>query len=658
MSGTSTAAEESKVMDDTPEQTARRVIHSLGLKSGQSILLCLFWMTKKQYRYFCLFPTVLFFDVTFGTNNERRPLARGCLLTPDGRIVPIFNIFLPSQSEWVFHWIFNKVLPDVLPPEILAKIHVVMTDQDRHCYEQVVAAARNGLLPNALHKLCAWHKVDRHFVNTGRALVRPSSKYDEKFLSTCTRWLYSFTNTIETKEEEDYHRSAFKIWLDSQTKVAKPLLQHARNYFTDKFEPYLHKLSFRHFKATPGGTMTVNSYAESDNSSLARDPMGPNAFMGIDRSMDAIANHCDRRISSLEGKAFHRLTSSYYYEPVDDEVWGYTEEQMSGAKKNLTDKLILKSADMMFAQWIEGKNCYGFSIFGRKTDEFVITVRRFYDPQQLAESDDPIPRYARTRKVTIKKENNSYVLRCSCGFFERTGGIPCRHMYCCWETEPKPSHCSIRHHQSYEAFYQHESHKDYTALCDSLLEQEPSGPAILTHSLQEDLCLAQLLPLDQALLYDDEESRQWMLEATRGIVVLNDTLCTKEKLQELRDKEDGWEKHGFGFHREEMGVDVTAEDYMPGPTTVIKNGYRAFTKLPTVSTMCNLITNGEDLMVVNECVKTAISLLLARHSRTMNHSSAALVSGPVVENSSGYKRQKPPGSPSRTKSRAKKNQHC
>ena len=46
-------------LGETPEMTDHRVIKNLGLKSGQSILLCLFWITKKQYRYFELFPTVL-----------------------------------------------------------------------------------------------------------------------------------------------------------------------------------------------------------------------------------------------------------------------------------------------------------------------------------------------------------------------------------------------------------------------------------------------------------------------------------------------------------------------------------------------------------------------------------------------------------------------
>jgi hypothetical protein len=223
-------------------------------------------------------------------------------------------------------------------------------------------------------------------------------------------------------------------------------------------------------------------------------------------------------------------------------------------------------------------------------------------------------------------------------------------MYCCWKTEPKPSHCSIRHHQSYEAFYHKAAHDEFTQICASLLGRESPGP-ILEEFIEHQF------PLDEALLYNDEQSKKWMHEPLQGLVVLNDTLCTKEKLQELRDKEDGWEKHGFGFDQADIGVQVTADDYLPGLKNVIRNGYRAFVNLPTVSEMCNILTTGEDLMIANECVKLAIARILARIARDNNQqTSATIVSLPVVENSSGYKRQKPVGSPTRSRATKKTRQ--
>jgi hypothetical protein len=51
-------------------------------------------MSKDQKRYFDMYPTALGFDVTHGTNSEKRPLGRGVVITPDRKTVTVFNAFV------------------------------------------------------------------------------------------------------------------------------------------------------------------------------------------------------------------------------------------------------------------------------------------------------------------------------------------------------------------------------------------------------------------------------------------------------------------------------------------------------------------------------------------------------------------------------------
>jgi hypothetical protein len=54
------------------------------LQVGQRILLGVSWCHEQERRLFDLYPEVLMFDCTFGTNNENRPLA--VTSSPDGNM--------------------------------------------------------------------------------------------------------------------------------------------------------------------------------------------------------------------------------------------------------------------------------------------------------------------------------------------------------------------------------------------------------------------------------------------------------------------------------------------------------------------------------------------------------------------------------------------
>ena len=74
-------------LNETPESYASSIVKALSLNGNESLLLGCCWMSRGQRRYLKMFPTTLGFDVTHGTNAEKRPLARAIIITPDKQVV-------------------------------------------------------------------------------------------------------------------------------------------------------------------------------------------------------------------------------------------------------------------------------------------------------------------------------------------------------------------------------------------------------------------------------------------------------------------------------------------------------------------------------------------------------------------------------------------
>lgn len=144
---------------ENPMTYAEIVMKALLLKDEETLLLGVAWVTEESSRYFDLYPEVMGFDVTFGTNKEKRPLARGTIKSNRNKNVPFFNALLPSCASWVFNWIFQDAMPTLLNQDSLNKLHLILVDDDHHCNSQIDLARKMKVLPNARFRLCKWHKV-------------------------------------------------------------------------------------------------------------------------------------------------------------------------------------------------------------------------------------------------------------------------------------------------------------------------------------------------------------------------------------------------------------------------------------------------------------------------------------------------------------------
>jgi MULE transposase domain len=150
--------------EDNPKTYAEIVMKALLLQDEETLLLGVAWVTDEGARYFDLYPEVMGFDVTFGTNKEKRPLARGTIKNNRNKNIPFFNAFLPSCAAWVFNWIFHDAMPKLLSQDSLNKLHLILVDDDHHCNSQIDMARNMNILPNAHYRLCKWHKVS-FFIN-------------------------------------------------------------------------------------------------------------------------------------------------------------------------------------------------------------------------------------------------------------------------------------------------------------------------------------------------------------------------------------------------------------------------------------------------------------------------------------------------------------
>jgi hypothetical protein len=170
--------------EDNPNTFARQAMQALTLQDGQTLLLGVAWISEEGMynqtlqltiyivithpsyflnvigsKYFHMYPNVMGFDVTNGTNKEKRPLARGTIKTSNNKNVPFFNALLPSVASWVFRWIFHIALPKLLSNDSLSNLHLILVDEDYHCNCQIDSAREMGILPHAQYRLCKWHKV-------------------------------------------------------------------------------------------------------------------------------------------------------------------------------------------------------------------------------------------------------------------------------------------------------------------------------------------------------------------------------------------------------------------------------------------------------------------------------------------------------------------
>jgi hypothetical protein len=91
---------------------------------------------------------------------------------------------------------------------------------------------------------------------------------------TCINWFYSFTNSIETKLEEDYSIASFQQWTAKSNEVLPSLKTITKTYWEKGFKPLLPKLCQPHFQDiyVGGDLAEKNSFTELENAAPKKAP--------------------------------------------------------------------------------------------------------------------------------------------------------------------------------------------------------------------------------------------------------------------------------------------------------------------------------------------------------------------------------------------------
>ena len=106
------------------------------------------------------FPEILMVDVTHGTNSETRPLCVSASIDANMKTFTPIRAFLPSECQWVFHWLWASAIPSLLGIEAIRRIQLVLSDGDPKIYIPLDNVIKK-LYPSAVHGLCSFHLVSQ-----------------------------------------------------------------------------------------------------------------------------------------------------------------------------------------------------------------------------------------------------------------------------------------------------------------------------------------------------------------------------------------------------------------------------------------------------------------------------------------------------------------
>jgi MULE transposase domain len=189
-------------------------ILAVSYQVGQKILLGVAWCREDERILFEKHPEVFMFDCTHQTNSERRPLGIGAGVDQNMEIFTPFCVFMPSQQQWVFDWIFRCCIPTLMGPGILERTQLVLTDGDKQMYG-AFDNVQEAFYPNAKHGLCMYHLVNKGIERVQCRLRRQDKTRVNDLVHTFKTSIFTWFQLggVETIEEFAVSRKALNDWL-------------------------------------------------------------------------------------------------------------------------------------------------------------------------------------------------------------------------------------------------------------------------------------------------------------------------------------------------------------------------------------------------------------------------------------------------------------
>ena len=210
---------------------------------GNKILLSVAWCREDERKLFEMFPEVIMFDVTHGTNSEGRPLGVSSSCDGNMEVFTPFRVFMPSECQWVFQWIISTAIPSLLGTESLSRVQLFLTDGDSKiykCFDNV----QPTLYPNAVHGLCVYHLVAQG-IDKIKSQFRGLTRVDViNQIKTTKHWIYTWMGIggVETEDEFSISYKDLSIWLINQQNSSDKEISHnaviIHNWLIQKIIPH------------------------------------------------------------------------------------------------------------------------------------------------------------------------------------------------------------------------------------------------------------------------------------------------------------------------------------------------------------------------------------------------------------------------------------
>ena len=167
------------------DDTDSPAIYTQGLKGRKDLILtetgelmlAVAFTSDNQRRKFDMFPEFVSGDDTEGTNSEKRSLYTLLGKDQNEKVFPVAWAFMPSKSQWAYDWFFGVAMPKLHPGDAIERVEIVLTDADK---QETMAVENNvggnlkpslaelRLFKRALHRWCAWHRINRNFTQDSK----------------------------------------------------------------------------------------------------------------------------------------------------------------------------------------------------------------------------------------------------------------------------------------------------------------------------------------------------------------------------------------------------------------------------------------------------------------------------------------------------------
>ena len=176
------------------KEYAKKSRHAVGARDNQDILIACCWLFPDGRHLFQAFAEVVCVEGAHETNNKSRPLLTLSVKDSDGNVMVVVRCFAPNEGSWLFHWLFQEVLPVLLGTQTLRLVKLVITDGDSQEMAQVDYAIIATYFVNSVHSRCGWHLVHQSWRRDCRGLGLRKGKRDaaRSQVGVIQNWLYSW----------------------------------------------------------------------------------------------------------------------------------------------------------------------------------------------------------------------------------------------------------------------------------------------------------------------------------------------------------------------------------------------------------------------------------------------------------------------------------